>query len=185
MKAIVFATVLLAGVNANAVTSAELNGRWKMTSYVCASGKPINFGSGALEKFNMDLSVTFSGKSSFESKIDYAFSFKQADIDKALKPFAGDKKALAEVKRMYEPKECSSISRATYYVRGNTLYMNELLSASTCSDPDTASVNESIELEAATVEVKENQLIVTGGREVEKGGLCALNDRIVITLEKQ
>lgn len=74
----------------------------------------------------------------------------------------------------------------SYYMRGNVYYNNILNNLSTCTSSESSDSDDTdIQLEASTIELKGNQLILTQGREVSKGSLCPVNDRSVMTFVRE
>jgi hypothetical protein len=205
MKSLILVLAAFSAFNANAFEKSDLIGRWKMTDYKCASGKPVNMG-GDIADIKLDIVLTFIDGRRADGKIDFSYKFKDSFIKETrqeyaksladaadlpqtpdnLKSIADIKKSLSEFNKMTQPNSCSNISRMSYYVRGNVIYTNTLNNFSTCTSLDSSdSDSTDIQLEASTIEIKGNQLIITEGREVSKDSACPVNDQSVMTLVRE
>ena len=205
MKSLIVAMALLGAGSAGAIENSELLGRWKMTSYQCASGKAINAGADDIASVKFDVGVNFLSADRAEAKIDYSIAFKSDYVKKTRKELADQlaklkaepaspsvassiaefNRIIAEFDKNVEPRTCSNINRMNYYLRGNVFYTNDLNNLSTCTDASDDGTDNFFELESSTIDIKGKQLVITGGREVETNSTCPINDRSVMTFVRE
>jgi len=204
MKQTLIILGLLATFNAHAFDKSEFIGNWKMTDFKCASGQAVNMNIEEVDfKFDIYLNVLSSDR--VNAKVDYTYTFKKEYLEKSTKdikaalegfkaeaPTPENQKLIAEYERILkefdkntQPKSCSDLQRMTYYLKGNTFYTNDVNNLSTCTDPDDDGTDDGVDLEAATIDIKGDKLIVTDGPEVEEKSLCPMGDRQVMTFVRQ